>query len=213
MNVYYTTKVNTLFGFFYTDEYTTGKEVFHDIIEVYEHKLDGSPVMVKDIRYPNDGLICQRHELKVRTDENGVHYILWKGERVNLEDYMYYDIPTVIEKIEHGKEINDRWYISNCLILTSLMKNPDKFGVMIKPRYAQFIFPGTSIGITTEEDETPIPFIPREEPMRMIKDWFYKIKFVAQDAKVSQYTASEEYYFDDFCSLLKSGHLTLFEIK
>lgn len=212
MTTYYTLKDGTKISAFFWDDYYTGKTVVHTEVDVNEYDKNGNVKKALCIKYPNEGAVAINHQLLCRTDESGVHYIIWKGERINLENWDYYHISKLITEIKYGIQINDRWLLSDDMILASLMKKPDKFGVMLHPRIVQFIFPGTSIGITGEAEKELIPFIPEITEFRPLEEWYYKIRFVAQDPEIRKYCSSEEYYFDDFCSMLKSGHIKMFEL-
>lgn len=197
--------------FYHSDEYILGGRIYHDIAEVVEYDEDDNLIKVKSIKYPGE-LVPKTNETKVYQNADGVPYILWKGERINLENYEHYDIPTLVRKLEKAVELKDRWYVSQDMILATLMKHPNEWGVILPPRYCNFRIPGTSIGITGNADEdNPIPFVPVEVEMRKKEHWFYKIHFEVQDPDMRQYTASEDFYFSDFVSMLVSGHLKFFQ--
>lgn len=215
MTTYYTLKNGEKISIFFWDDYYTGREAFHIPIEVTEIDISGSnnftSKKAKDIRYHGE-MCALTHKLRLHTDSEGRHYILWKEIPVYLEDFDYYSIAKVIEEVEYGMKVKDEWYINNDVILTSLMKQPDKFGVELKPRKIDFIFPGTLIGVVGDRVDNPIIYIPKIEPLREVKNWFYKIKLHAKDEELRSIVATEEYYFSSFCSLLKKGVIKLVEI-
>lgn len=217
MTVYYTLKSGERLSMFFWDDYYLGKEVFHLPLEVTEIDMtspgtDGYCYKTrKSIKYPGEMEACTHQRTLYEKDD--VRYFHWKDEVVNIMDWDYHCIPMLCEEIEYAKQIKDRWFISKNIILSSLMKQPDKFAVMLQPHVARCRIPGTTICLmSSERVEEFIPYIPYIHSMREIKDWSYKIDLWPKDEQLRQICGHEEYYFDDFCQLLYNDILRLVEI-
>lgn len=216
MNVYYTLKSGERLSMFFWDDYYPCKEVFHLPLEVTEIDMsNGSGYCYKtrkSIKYPGEMEGCT-HQLKLYEDEDGTRYFIWKGEKVNIMNWDYHCLPALIEEIEYSISIKDRWFIPDDIILASLMLQADKFAVMTQPKIAIARIPGTSVCLMGDRVEEYVPYVPHFTDYRPLTNWFYKILLWPQNETFRQYCGSEEYYWSDFCSLLKSGHLKLVEIQ
>lgn len=218
MAVYYTLESGERLSMFFWDDYYPGKEAFHLPLEVTEMDMTSPSAtgyqykMRKSIKYPGEMEACT-HQRPLLTDENGIRYFTWKGERVNIMEWDYHCIPMLCEEIEYAKQIKDRWFIPTDIILSSLMKQSDKFAVMLQPRVACCRLPGTSLCLmSSERTKEFIPYVPYIHPMREVEHWHYKIDLWPKDEELRKVCGHEEYYFEDFCSLLHSDILKLVEL-
>lgn len=212
MTAYYTLNETTRLSVFLWEDYLHGDTCWHTPVEVTEIDMtsnDGYTYkLIPSLKYPGEkeGLT---HKLKVHEDLNGRRYFIYKDTPVYFDSYDYHDISVLVEEIEMGKKMKDNWFVRDDMILASMSKQPDGWGILVQPRRLSFRFPGTSIGLCGEPEGEPILYIPKLEPLREIKDWHYKIKFHAADEEERYVCGTEDYYFHDLCSLIKSGCITM----
>lgn len=218
MTVYYTLKSGERLSMFFWNDYYPGKEVFHLPLEVTEIDMTSSGAngyqdkRRKSIKYPGE-TEAVTHQLQLHTNDKDERFFIFKGETVNIMNWDYHCIPVLCEEIEYAKQIKDEWFIPKDIILSSLMKQPDKFAVMLQPRVATCRIPGTTVSLmSSERTKEFIPYVPHICPMREVKNWYYKIDLWPKDEQLRQYCGHEEYYFSDFCSLLFADILKLVEI-
>lgn len=214
MTTYYNLANGGKVSIFFWDDYYTNKGLFHIETSLNEYDAQGQIKKALCVKYPKDGLVALTHEVRVREDEDGVKYIMWGGERINLEDWHYHNLSVLIDEIQWCVDHKDRWFVMEDIILASLMKQSDKFGVQIQAEKFSAIIPEMGIALSSgETTEEWITYIPKLEPLRKVEDWHYKIKLQPQKKEDRYKYRSEDYYFSDFCSMLKSGHLRLVELK
>lgn len=197
MNVIYSLSDGSKLYGFYWEDFEENKETFHEI-EV-RHELS------RDIETSH----------KVLKDESGKKFFIYNGEKIYVDDYEYHHISILVDEIKYGIDHNDRWFVDNNIILTSLMKQPDKFGFYIKARTYSTVIPMMGIALINNDKRTdePILYIPKITEMDYPGSWHYKISLHTKDEKLRRFCASERYYFSDLCSLLKAGIIELVELK
>lgn len=205
MTTYYNLSGGGKISVFFWDDYYTGKHLFHTETPLNEYDADGQVKQALCVKYP---------EVRVREDEDGVKYVMWGGERIDLEDWHYHNLSVLIDEIQWCVDHDDHWFVSEDIILASLMKQSDKFGVQMKAEKFGIIIPMMGIALSSgETTEEWITYIPKLETMRQVEDWHYKIKLWPQQKEDRLKYCSEDFYFSDFSSMLKSGHLRLVELK
>lgn len=194
MNVTYTLNDGSKLYGFYWDDFQRGKTTFHSMEVCHEKSRN------IETSHP---VLC---------DNNG-KYFLYHNEKVYVDNYNYHNISVLIDEIKYGIEHNDRWFVEDNIILTSLMKQSDKFGILIKARVYDAIIPMMGIAIIGDrKTEEKVLYIPKITDTDNPNSWHYKISFQPKDEEIRRFCSSERYYFSDFCSLLKCGSIELIEL-
>ena len=143
---------------------------------------------------------------KIFEDYKG-HYFVWEGQKVYLNDFEALDVTTLSAKIKKGIENKDRWFVREDEILATFQKYSDDVVVLAEMPVFDMIIPFMGIGLTG--DKTKKVACVLDDKQYEKHEWGYKIRLVPNDFKDKATVAAENYYFSDFCDMLKSG---LFEV-
>lgn len=133
-------------------------------------------------------------------------YIVWDKEPVYLNEFDYMSYEELMEKIRESKRTGDRWLVRDDDILATFMMESEKVMVWAPmPVYSMRTPFGFSL---CGDEELEIPCELSTERYAK-KDWHYKITLKAVNEELQAICAKHDYYFSDFCSMLKSDIFAL----
>lgn len=161
-------------------------------------------------RYADVGLIdvngFVRREIKkpVFKDKMGI-FIEFNGEKVYLKDYEYMPIDMLIKYMASCKLENR--YVSEDIIWATFMRDTENIGVLCDCPMFEAIIPEMGIGMTGDNYKQ-ILCVPTES-RRKKSSWGYKITLEPDIQGLKRFFATRDFYFSDFCSMLKSGDCIL----
>ena len=170
--------------------------LWNDILkdDTFRETIEVTPIYGK-----KRGRTCKKKMFK---DKRGV-YIIWNKNKVYLNEYDFLTAEKLIAKIEKGKALNDRWYVSDDEILATFLKETNKIGIVIDMPAYDMVCPQLGIGFVGNK-EYSVLCIPTEKQYSK-PDWAYKFTLECECEDLRRYIPSRHFYFSDFCSFVKQG--------
>lgn len=151
------------------------------------------------------GRSCKKELFK---DDHGV-YIIWNSKKIYLNEYSYYGVNELISEIEKSKIENSTHYVSNDEILATFIKCHNEIGVVLDMPAFDFIFPSFGFGSVGNKEYTVL-CVPTEKHYKTT-NWFYKFSLECECEELRKYIPYRDFYFSDFCSLVRQGIITIVE--
>lgn len=159
-----------------------------------------------DISLIIDGHKGDEVKVPLQRDDNGL-FIVWNNEKVYLNNFDYEPVEVMAKRIQEGVDANDRWMVWDDEIWATCVKDSDNIAfVMDMPAY-DMVMKKFGIGIVGDNEMTVL-CIPTERGYTKDR-WHYKITVECDCEQLRHYIASRNFYFSDFCSLMKSGHIKM----
>ena len=182
--------------------YTVGSDVIS--VFMWEDFLDNEDYRkVAHVRVVKDGYLSDKEIRKTLfKDEEGL-YIFWNRKKVYLNNFDYLPYEKLIEKVEKGIELNDRWYVWDDEIWATFMKEFEKVSIISDMPMYEALIPQMGIGMVGDKT---VPVVCRLDEKQYPRNRMsYKLTLACKDDSLRGIVASQSYYFSDFCSMLKSG--------
>lgn len=139
-------------------------------------------------------------------DENGIYFI-WDDRHFYLNAFDYLPIDALITKIQTGIDNRDRWYVGDDEIWATLIRDTDNIGIVLDMPAYDAVYPTLGIGLVGN-NKYSVLCIPTEKHYKK-EDWLYKFTVECESEELRRYIPSEDFYFEDFCSLIKQGYFKL----
>lgn len=155
-------------------------------------------------RYVNGKRTVKPVKRPVAVDDHGI-YIVWNSEKIYLNDFDFMPYEQLMAKIKEGKEKNDRWLVSDDDILATFMKESEKVMVFASMPVYNIITPFGFALCGDKEMDIPCRLSTAQYPKER---WGYKITLEPLE-DLRKVCAKQNYYFSDFCSLLKADIFAL----
>lgn len=186
---------------YYSISPTTKLQVFM-YSDLLDSKLLHRDIEVTAIYNTKLGKPCNK---KLFWDNNEV-YIIWNRKRIYLNQFDYDTVDIMSEKIDNYINNNGK-YISDDEICATFLKDTDNLGLIVElPIYESAILP---LGIKFTGNTThKVLCVPTEKQYKK-NNWYYKFTVECENTKYRDLFPSHHFYFSDFCSLLKSGHVKM----
>lgn len=171
--------------------------------DVMEGKTYREFIEVTPIYGDKRGRKCNK---RLQKDEIGI-YIIWNDNKIYLDQFNYMPLEVLISKINEGKEKNDRWFVWDDDILATFLKETNKIGVVLDMQAYDMVCPQLGIGFVGER-EYSVLCVPTEKQYDK-NSWHYKFTLECECEELRKYIPYRHFYFSDFCSLVKSGHVNI----
>ena len=153
-----------------------------------------------------DGHRGEEIKVPLQRDEEGL-FIMWNNEKVHLNDFDYEPVEVMAKRIQAGVDARDKWLVWDDEIWATFIKDSDNLAfVMDMPTY-DMVMQQLGIGITGD-DEITVLCVPTEKVYTKDR-WHYKITVECDNEQLRHFVSSRNFYFSDFCSLLKEGHIQM----
>lgn len=180
---------------------SSGKEVkiflWSDLLEKnpYRETVEVTPLY--------DGKDGRTSKKKVLIDENGAHFI-WNGEKVYIHNFMFEETQSLVNRINVAIGTDDKWSIRDDDIWATMQKDTNNIGVVIDLPAYDFVMPQLGIGFTGDKEYKVLCVLTEKQ---YTKDrWSYKITLECDCVELRKLIPSRNFYFSDFCSLIRDGH-------
>lgn len=197
MYAFYTLKDNTKLGIFLWSDFMENK-LIREFAEV--------DVLDENYQWTEE----QNLMLPLCTDPRGV-YVEYNGQNVYLNDFDYIPYEKLMQKIQECIDKDELWLVSNDQILATFLRESDKVGIVGNLPVLDTILPGMRLGMLYSGKEMNVLTVLTEKRYKK-PDWHYKVTLMAEDESLRGIVVSQNVYFSDLCSLLKSGHYRLVNI-
>ena len=133
--------------------------------------------------------------------ENDKFYFMAYGQKIYFDDYECLSLEELNEKLENKQ------YVSNDVILASLIKNADKVAFIETRRVPNVVYVDLDVRSYPSEDKYREVICEPMEKYYKRYNWAYKIQTIPVDEEEKQVFGSETRYSDGFCNWINGGHV------
>lgn len=132
-------------------------------------------------------------------------YFQLKGERKYFDDFDYIPYEELVSQIKSG---NINAWLEYDKILATFLREPEKICVLLDTDIPDTILPNFGISMCGNNRIRTI-MVPYLEGRYKMSDWHYKISFTSVFEPLRNISTYSTYYFPDFSSLIRDGHIEL----
>ena len=131
--------------------------------------------------------------------------VVYYGETIHINEFNYMPLEELIEKVEEGIRINDRWVARHEDALATLMKESDRIGFVMEVECFNTIIPGLGIGLKgSGSPKVECLMVPFEDRWNK-KDWHYKVELRPDNENLRPMVGRETLYFSDLWDSVTRG--------
>ena len=145
-------------------------------------------------------------QVPIACDDGGIYFI-YHDEKIYLNNFDYEPVEVMAKRIQAGVDARDKWLVWDDEIWATFIKDSENLAFVIDMPTYDMVMQQFGIGITGD-DEVTVLCVPTEKVYTKDR-WHYKITVECDNEQLRHFVSSRNFYFSDFCSLLKAGHIKM----
>ena len=145
-------------------------------------------------------------QVPISCDDGGIYFI-YHDEKVYLNNFDYDTVEVMAKRLQECVDKKDRWLVYDDEIWATFIKDSDNLAFVLDMPVYEMVNRQIGIGFTGDTEATVL-CVPTERDYTKDR-WHYKVTMECESQQLRKLVPARSFYFSDFCSLVKAGHIKM----